>query len=533
MSTNHLARYDEHVPVLIVGGSLVGLSMALFLSRCGVSCLLVERHSGVSPFVRAGGFNPRTLEIYRSVGLEPAIREAAPETFKDMKIVRMETLAGKELGTFLDTNNYAMSASPIAGSIIPQNILEPLLHKHACEAGADIRFATECISFEQDAEGVSATIRDLTSGQEKRVRSSYLVAADGSRSPIGKTLGIGAQGPGTLAYQMNILFRADLRAPLRGRRLLACYIASVQGLFAGNEDGGMLSVPYDPEKESEQDFLGERGFEVVRAAMGVPDLEVEILGTRTWEMADRLADHFQRERVFLAGDSAHVVPPTGAYGANTGIADAHNLAWKLAAVIKGQAGPGLLATYEPERRAAARLAVEQAFLNYIERLQPEQASQADREKIAYEIPIFGYIYHSAAVHSEDSVPYEDPQYPSGRPGARAPHVALERDGKSFSALDLFGRNFVLLTGAKGDAWCEAAIVVGRRLGIALDTYRVGTEVMDVDGRFSGVYGISPSGATLVRPDGFIAWRAREGEGRQQLELELEQILTHALCRIPS
>ncbi|MBO0780587.1 MAG: FAD-dependent monooxygenase [Ktedonobacteraceae bacterium] len=526
---NHLSHDDEHVPVLVVGGSLVGLSMALFLSKLGIPSLLVERHAGVSTFVRAGGFNSRTLEIYRSVGLEPALREAAPEAFKEMKIVRVETLAGRELGIFLENSSeYAMAASPLRGSIIPQNLLEPLLREHARTLGADLRFGTECVSFEQHTDGVSAVIRDLASGQERRVRSSYLVAADGNRSPIGKELGIDAQGPGTLAYQMNILFRADLRAPLRGRRLLACYVASVQGLYAGDEDGGLLSVAYDPEKESEHDFLGERGIEVVRTAMGVPDLRVEILGTRTWEMADRLADHFQQGSVFLAGDAAHVMPPTGAYGANTGIADAHNLAWKLAFVLKGKAGTGLLETYEPERRAASRLAMEQALLHYVERLHPERAAQASVEKIAYDIPIFGYIYHSAAVLSEDTALYEDPQSPSGRPGTRAPHVALERDGKPLSILDLFGHDFVLLIGAEGADWHEAAEACAQRLGIALDTYRVGADILDIDGCFGSRYGIAPSGATLVRPDGFIAWRVQEAS--QPPVQELSQVLIQVLCR---
>src|SRR5581483_1470412 len=163
---NDIPHYDEHVPILIVGGSLVGLSMALFLSWRGIPCLLVERHSGVSPFVRAGGFNPRTLEIYRSVGIESAIREAAPQSFKDMRIVRVETLIGKELGTFLEnTSDYTMASSPIAGSIIPQDILEPLLYEHARKLGADLHFSMECVSFEQDPDGVSAVIHDLPGGQ--------------------------------------------------------------------------------------------------------------------------------------------------------------------------------------------------------------------------------------------------------------------------------------------------------------------------------------------------------------------------------
>ncbi|GHO96865.1 FAD-dependent oxidoreductase [Reticulibacter mediterranei] len=525
-----MEQYDETVPVVIVGGSLVGLSTALFLAWRSIPCLLVERHVGISPFVRAGGFNPRTLEIYRSVGLEATIRAAAPEMLKDMRIVRVETLAGKELGTFLEnTSDYSMPASPVAGSIIPQNILEPLLNEHARKYGADLRFNTDCVSCEQDADGVSCIIRDLSSGEERRVRARYLVAADGNKSAIRNKLGIGVQGPGTLAHQMNLLFRADVRPALRGRRFLVCFVASVQGMYSGSNDhGGILSVPYDPEKESEQDFRGERGVELIRAAVGIPDLAVEVLDTLTWEMADWLADHFQQGRIFLAGDSAHVMPPTGGYGANTGIADAHNLAWKLAAVINGQAGPDLLSTYGPERRAASRLAVEQAFLNYIERINPERAHQATVEKIAYDIPIFGYLYHSIAVCSEDTDPYEDANFPTGRPGARAPHIVLERAGELLSTLDLFGRDFILLTGAQGQMWRESAARIAPQLGLTLDTYGIDVDVIDVEGRFSSAYGVTTTGATLIRPDGFIAWRAHEAG--EQPEQELGRVLRRVLCR---
>jgi hypothetical protein len=299
-------------------------------------------------------------------------------------------------------------------------------------------------------------------------------------------------------------------------------------MYSGNDQGGVLSVSYNPEKESERDFLGGRGVELVRAAVGIPDLAVEILDTLTWEMADWLADHFQQGRIFLAGDSAHVMPPTGGYGANTGIADAHNLAWKLAAIINGHAGSNLLTTYEAERRAAARLAVEQAFLYYIERINPERAHQATAAKVANDIPIFGYLYHSAAVCSEDTDPYEDANFPTGRPGARAPHIALERAGKPLSTLDLFGRNFVLLTGTQGQMWREAAARLAPQHGLTLDTYGIGVDVIDVEGRFSSAYGVTATGATLVRPDGFIAWRAREAG--EQPEQELNRVLRRVLCR---
>ncbi len=531
---------DETIPVLIVGGSLVGLSTALFLSWHGIPCLLVERHAGISPFPRAGGFNPRTMELYHAVGLEPDIRQAEPKELRDSIIVRVETLAGKELGRFTQSMQqaYDFTASPTQGSVITQNLLEPVLQAHAKKLGADLRFNTEFVSCEQHDDGVSAIIRDRKIGQEQTVHVRYLVDCEGNNSAIRQHLGIAVHGPGSLAHQMNFLFDADLRGALRGRHVLVGYVNNpvIQGGVIGADatgQRGLLSIPYDPQKgEREEDFVGERSVALIRAAVGIPDLPAAVVEIRTWEMAAYVAERFQQGSIFLAGDSAHVMPPTGGFGANTGIQDAHNLAWKLALVLKGHADPALLASYDAERRPIARLTVDQAFKMYVERMAPHRASESTAPAVDYEAIMLGYRYHSAAIASDtnDGELYEDPNHPTGHPGTRAPHVALERNGERLSTLDLFGQNFVLLTGADGDNWQAVASPVAQRLGIGLKAYRIGgnSDLVDIESRFLEAYGITSAGAVIVRPDGFIGWCIPTAA--EEPERILEQALSHLLCR---
>ncbi|HLZ56065.1 MAG TPA: FAD-dependent monooxygenase [Ktedonosporobacter sp.] len=535
--------YDETTPVLIVGGSLVGLSTALFLARQGTPCLLVERHRGISPFSRASGFNQRTMEIYHAVGAEEAIRAASPP-FDNLSIMRVESLAGKELDNYTQSkSDFEQPISPAKFSFITQDLLEPVLRAQAEALGADLRFNTRLVSLAQDADGVSAVIRNQDTGAERTVRARYLVAADGNDSPIRRQLGIGTHGYGVLAHQLFINFKANLLPALRGRHIFFCYVVNekVQGAVAAFPGGqaGMLNIPYHPEQgERPEDYAGERGLELIRAAVGIPDLAVEIGEMRTWDMAAIVADRIQQGRVFLVGDAAHVMPPTGGYGANTGISDAYNLAWKLVLVVKEDAGAHLLATYEPERLPVANLTVDQAFALSIERIAPHLANEHTPKPVRYDLPVMGYMYHSTAVLSEAEVgdtAQEDPFNPTGRPGTRAAHIPLLRPQQGdhaearLSTIDLFKSNFVLLAGSDARAWCEAARYVSEVLGLKLDVYRIGEsgDLRDIDSRFLTSYGITPAGAVLVRPDGFIAWRAHAASNQPKdvFEQALSQLLS--------
>jgi 2-polyprenyl-6-methoxyphenol hydroxylase-like FAD-dependent oxidoreductase len=546
-------RTSEDVPVLIVGGSLVGLSAALFLRRHGVDVLAVERHPGTAIHSRAGHFHLRTVEILRSVGLEDVVRRKSEEQYPpDGGINNVESLAGKEIANYFPNLNAGVDEfSPTIRLFINQDALEPILRARAEEFGARLRYGTECVELEQDTDGVTAVIRDLASGAQSSVRSKYVVAADGNRSPTRERLGIGMHGHGLLSHSITIYFRAqaDLSPLLADRNQGVHYVTNslMRGFFRLDRSGnaGFLVVnlvgdtsrpeiiaayPSAPWANVAEGITRQRALELLRAAIGVPDIPVVIENIATWHAQADVADRFQDGRVFLAGDAAHVVPPNGGYGGNTGIQDAHNLAWKLALTLAGVAGPDLLKTYDAERRPLGELTVEQAFTRYVTRVAPylgTENAQPIVDDFSMEI---GYRYNSPAVVPGPDGPDPHPQHPresKGRPGARAPHVWLDRDGTPLSTLDLFGSDFVLLTGPEGHSWHTAVLATAREFGLKLDAYRIGDGLADTAGSFLQAYGLSPSGAVIVRPDGFVGWRAVDAVDTP--EETLRQVFRSLLC----
>jgi 2-polyprenyl-6-methoxyphenol hydroxylase-like FAD-dependent oxidoreductase len=524
---------SEDVPVLIVGGSLVGLSTALFLRQHGVGVLAVERHTGTAIHSRAGHFHLRTVEILRAAGLEDAVRRTSREQYPpDGGINNVESLAGREIANYFPNLNAGVDEfSPTVRLFINQDALEPIIRARAAELGARLRYGTECTALEQDADGVTAVLRDLASGTESTVRARYVVAADGNRSPVRDRLGIGMSGHGQLSHSITIYFRAltDLGPLLKDRNQGVHYVTNplLRGFFRLDRSGnaGFLVVnlvgdtsrpeivaafPDAPWARVAEGITEQRATELLRAAIGIPDVDVVIENIATWRAEANCADRFRAGRVFLAGDAAHVVPPNGGYGGNTGVQDAHNLAWKLALTLAGTAGPGLLDSYDAERRPVGELTVEQAFTRYVTRVAPYLGTE-DTQPLVDDFSMeIGYRYNSAGVVLEPGPhpPHEHPRDAKGRPGSRAPHVFLGRDGTRVSTLDLFGGNFVLLAGPDGAAWREAALTAAGSLGITLEAYVAGGPgLSDPDGCFPAAYGISPSGAVLVRPDGFTGWRA--------------------------
>ena len=504
----------------------------------------MERHDAKpSVHPRAVGFTQRTLECFRAIGVEEAIRQAEPSAYLGSGLLRVETLTGKRLGWLAQGEEMSDERlSPVRASFIPQNVLEPVLLARAREVGVDLRFTTELISFEQEAEGVSAVIRERVTGQEQSVLARYVIAADGSHSTIRQALLIATQGPGEMGSVISIAFRADLRNMLGDERVIFYIVDKVRGILRVDPSGkqGILNVYQLARPGEGTDPSAE---ELVSAALGDPSLVVEILGVLTWDLGAWVAERYQQDRIFLVGDAAHIMPPTSGLGANTGIAEAYNLAWKLALVLKGAASSALLTTYEHERRPVAQTTMGYAFsgIREIFTRQPAEKAATQRKELA--VVVFGYRYAGAAVlsdsgsGSEAQETPENPYAPTGRPGSRAAHVPLERDSEQCSTLDLFGRHFVLLTGtgAGGDTWRQAAQRVAQRLDLDLDVYRIGDkgrgDCLDVEGRFFETYDLTQTGAVLVRPDGFIGWKVREtASSAEQCEQTLAQALIHLLCR---
>ncbi|MEU5940817.1 FAD-dependent monooxygenase [Micromonospora sp. NPDC047548] len=522
---------SSDVPVLVVGGGLVGLSAALFLSDLGIPVLLVEQHSGTSTLPRGRGLSLRSTEVFRAAGVEEALRAAPASILRDLPaIMHADTLVGEErFRTVRPAPDTYTDISPTTPVVVDQNAVEPVLREQARRRGAQLRFSTRLDSFEQGDDGVTAVLRDRVTGSTSTVRADYLVAADGHRSAIRGALGVGTSGSGTITRYANIPFEADLSGPLRGRRLALCYLERPVS-------NTMLTRLDDPRRWVLMVPCGDDGGlpagefpRLIREAVG-QDVEVRVLDSQlaehgrapTWDLASWIADRFRVGRVFLAGDSAHVTPPAGGLGGNAGIQDAHNLAWKLAAVVRGHAAPALLDTYERERRAVATLTADFSAQRQAGRIAGRGDGASGLDPVAVGL---GYRYTSAAIvptpvagkrnavsagvgtdrdriEAGAATPSRDF---TGRPGRRAPHLWLRRAGRPVSTLDLYRGDFVLVAGAKADRWAEA----GRRaeVKVPMVVYQLGHDLEDERGDWASAHEVGHAGAVLVRPDGFVCWRA--------------------------
>lgn len=552
------ARETCHVPVLIVGGCIVGLSASLFLSSHGIESLLVERHAGTSIHPRARGVNRRTMELYREIGIDEAVRAAgaslSPSTGMYQGHSLVEVIEGHTRNKTSHPRKLPGAAffdvDPVDGTRVTQDMIEPVLLAAARDKGGNLRFNVECIAFEQDNNGVSATLHNHSSNVESTVHAAYMIAVDGANSPIRQTLGVQTTGTGPLGCLLNILFEADMNELVRGREFSLCLVdrPEVRGLFASinNHDRWVFHLSYDPKKNEEiKDFPPERCQELIKIAIGLPNLEIEIKSILPWEPTVRVAEKFQHGRVFLAGDAAHQMPPWGGQGANTGITDVHNLAWKLAAVLCGQATASLLATYDAERLPIGRLVADESGAASDEHgLLSLRKDPSAILGLIYRIPRligYGYIYTSHATMTEDTTPWfwrtmrliPTPNQIlglCGKAGTRVPHIWVQLEDRRISTLDLLGKGFVIIAGADGSGWCEAAPKAASSLGVSIAAYRAGPacELVAPKGYWESSASISTTGAILVRPDGFVAWRAWNAP--LDIPQKLEDVLKQVLCQ---
>ena len=361
-------------------------------------------------------------------------------------------------------------------------------------------------------------MRSREGGAEETVRADYLIAADGAHSLVREQSDIAMAGRGAFAECVTIYFRADMRDPDRGPQ-------PQRGLREPPRTAGVLPVlprrgrriprrllhdRADGTRDTHvaEDLDAARCVDLVRKALGRPDLGRGVDNVQRWSAAASGPARFQDRRVFLAGDAAHVMPPTGGFGGNTGVADAHNLAWKLALVAPARPGPTLLDTYDAERRPVGALTVEQAYTRYVLRVDPSLPRDDLADPLDDASIELGPVYRSAAVlgpDEDDGALLADPRRPGGRPGTRAPHLPVELDGAQASVLDVLGHGFVLLAGPGGQSWCDATAAVSERLGVPLLAYRVAVDgtVVDLRGSFPESFGTGIDGAVLVRPDGVV------------------------------
>jgi len=510
------AAGDVTAPVIIAGGGLVGLSAAMFLAQHGVRSLVIERLDSISPLPRAAFFHMRTLEMFRGAGIEQAVREMSNRDFvTEGEVIGMDCLSGSVQARFISNLNEGVEAlSPCRRLFLNQPSLEPILQERAMAGGATLMRGFEIIRVEQDASGVTVTVRNIHDGAERTLRSEFLIAADGGHSRVRELLGIAVAGRPAFSSSVTIYFRADLSPWIADHAWSIIYIKNpvLSGFFRMNRTArqGFLAVNSvgDPQADpaaaanAAADVSEARLLQLVRAGVGVADLPVQLEGISRWRATTSVAEKFRERRVFIVGDAAHVMPPTGGFGGNTGIHDVHNLAWKLSLVLRGQAAPALLNTYESERKPVARFTVEQAFARYVIRTAPWLQGSHQFEPLVPDFDVeLGYLYGSPdAVHAA-------PASSGGAPGSRAPHLWLRRGGQDVSTLDLTG-DFLLLVGPEGRGWQDAAKAAADQFGnLKISVHQMGMDVEDPDGRFPQLYGVSSRGASLVRPDGFVAWRS--------------------------
>jgi putative polyketide hydroxylase len=535
------------IPVLISGGGPVGLTASLLLSRHGVNSLLVERHPGTALTPKARGINARTMEIFRQCGIDAAVREAGLAEGRLGLIVWTETLAGREIerrvpGRATPKN---MAVTPVKNCLCAQDDLEPVIRRFAEAAGpGTLRFNTELTSFSQRPGAVTGLLTDRMTGEETPFTARYLIAAEGAQSRVRRALAVQMLGEENVYDSVNILFHADLTQWV-AHRPAALYFVEQEDLRAtfltinGRDRWGFLIHGAKQYGWRPQDFTPEFCTELIRKAIGVEDLDVSVLGVNPWQASAIVSDRYRVGDVFLAGDAAHEMPPTGGFGLNTGVQDVHNLAWKIAAVLFGTADDKLLDSYNAERQPLGRIITQNSLANALSMGRTARQSNVlpRREFLNEQGLIFGACYQSTAVVPDGTPPVavDDPvtEYvPSARPGSRAPHVRLTRGDEQISTIDLFGPHFVLLAGRDGDPWRRAAQGLGTSWP-PLIAFTVGKDgdLGDPDGDWHDAYGVDPDGAVLVRPDGHVAWRSRSGASNP-LEV-LRAAFDNLLGRMPA
>lgn len=529
-----------NVSVLIVGGGPTGLAMAIELGRRGIDCLLAERHPSTRPHPRASVVNVRSMELCRSWGIADDVLALAMPLAPELGVTWTTSLAGRELGRLLlldDLDRVMADAltSPTIPAICAQDLFEPLLRDRADrEETATLRFGTTVTSILDHGDHVTAELHG-PGGTEQRVRAQWVVAADGSRSAVREQLGIAMRGTPAVSRQVNVYIHADLTSLVQGRASVLFYVAnpSFTGFFIALD--GKRRWLLNVGRESVDSATPQGCEAIVRAAVGDPSIEIDIVAADEWTVTAEVADRYRQGRILLAGDAAHRFPHTGGFGMNTGVQDAHNLAWKLAAVLRGDAGARLLDSYEAERRpvglsncaqslhnaraisATGITFADEGFdLTAVDDDTPDGQSVRDRIRggIPAQRPHFafrgqeiGFQYRDSPAiidDGSDPAPYDVETYvPTGCPGVRAPHFWIEVDGQQRSTLDLWDGRWALLGAPDASGWQAAAATALPEV----EFFRPDAS-LQVDPEAYAAYGLGTEGALLVRPDGHIAWRAR-------------------------
>ncbi len=582
---------DITTEVLVIGTGPAGSASAALLSRYGVENIVINRYHWLANTPRAHITNQRTMEVLRDLGkeVEAEVYLNAMDQSLMGENVFCESLSGEEIGRMKSWGTHPLSkaehllSSPSFMNDLPQTFMEPILFKTACKHGTRARMSTEYKGHLQDAEGVTTTCLDRLTGQELTIRSKYLIGADGGNSLVAENENLPFEGKMSVGGSMNIYFRADLAKYVAHRPSVLYWImqpgADVGGIGMGlirairpwNE--WLIVWGYDI-NEPAPNVDEEMATGVARQLVGDPKLEIDLISANTWTVNDSYATQMSNGRVFIMGDAAHRHPPSNGLGSNTSIQDAFNLAWKIAAVVKGEAGEKLLDSYSVERAPVAKQIVTRANQSIgefgpifealgmtggtdIEKIKtnmdarcgstPEAEAQRDALNAAIAFKKYEFDAHGVEMnqrYSSDATVTDgqiEPDFtldadlhyqPTTWPGARIPHVWLyDHDGGKHSTLDLAGGGaFTLFTGLGGKAWAEAADQVANDLGIRMTAHIIGPrqEYIDHTGDWARAREIGDAGCIVTRPDQHVCWRV--DAMADDPAAELTRVLTTILAR---
>ncbi|MGH3517689.1 MAG: FAD-dependent monooxygenase [Haloechinothrix sp.] len=561
-----MSRIDTDV--LVVGAGPAGLTAATLLAEYGVDAIAITKHAGTANSPRAHITNQRTMEVFRDLGIEEQVKDVAVPNELMGNNVWATSFAGRELARLMTWGSGVTrkadyeAASPSAMCNIPQHILEPVILRAGQQRGADIRFSAELITLEQSEESVRAFVRERITGREYEIRARYAIGADGGRSTVAQQAGFEFDGESGLGWAANVWLEADLTkytAHRPGTLYWICqpgndyWVGSGTFICVKPWTEWVMLFMYDP-NEGEPDLSEDAVRSRASTIIGDPDVGVRIKSVSKWQINHMVARAYRRGRVFLAGDAAHRHPPANGLGTNTSVQDSFNLAWKLAHVLRGQAGDALLDSYDAERRPVGREVVDRAMLSVQDMLpisqafgfRPGQSAEGGwqsldelfgdsergrkrRDELDSAVALQNYQFNAHGVELgqrytsraivDDGT--EFPDYtrdtelyyqPTTRPGAHLPHAWLQHEDRQVSTVDITGRGrFTLLTGIGGQAWLDATEKLGAELGIEIVGRQVGyrCEYDDVLGDWSRQREMSDGGCLLVRPDRHIAWRSHD------------------------